>query len=374
MQVAGTANLGLSVPLPKGKEINKDQTPVIERIAEGSSIESIAQGALNQTLENANPSKLASEAISVVRNPAVRTKETVILEQGVKAIIENFDSVEITKSFGSITINFNGKKYDLIELLQNANLNALALDKKDYANLGNLFRNKHGISQKSIEKLNDIENYHTYTAMGAFEGYKETNKNEVERFQENSIYIYTLPSYFNIINRVIRGDINYFFQQKSYGDKVSELIKLTLINAVLMTQGINRSLIKVMNVTRIENSDTLPESEKKARQECIEGRLPYITAKAFTSTSLPGDRKGWVGGKIIVKFDYGVGKLLTDLSIFPENELLMPPETKIQYYKITQENDKTIYHARIIETELIEKELPEIKKTSSFFNFFLCSK
>lgn len=314
----------------KGKEISSVKTDIYEVFKEAQT--SRADLKRNTELKG-----------RLLEGPLRKSSYTKKLEEGLKQIFADFDQTKIKSSGGKFYIQINGQYFDLIDLLQNANPNHLIFEENDYQNIFDMIVNKKGLSEKTIKALNHLDSFYNQSFVQV-SNCPGTLRQKVERA---SLAIYTRPEYFRVLNELQRGnltDIKYLDKKGA----ATSILKFLLMHTAMISVNLNDYPETMSNLSRHEKTDELPKSIIQERQDNIEGKVPYVMARALTSTSIGKEEPK---DCTVVRLDNAHGKDIAYASeICYEHEFLVPPSSQIQYYRKTVDSNNITYFARFVRT------------------------
>lgn len=277
---------------------------------------------------------------ALTQGPLPKSIYTYQLEDLTRKLMSNID-YNINDTSQGVCISFkDGSVYNFDKILKLANLSHLSFTSDDF----NLYRNYHDKLSKrhSLLQKSNLPNLQR--------AYADLDESEM-----HAINIYT-QDYYTDINALLRGQ--YQFNQK---DKRS--ISDVIIHAVMCGSALSRipdekietcyrgEVIydKALHDKRINSSKT---GQVTALSGFVSTSTNYDLASEFMKTLLK--KKSDKGA--FFEFSNLIGKNIHGLSIYKENEFLIPP-TQIQITDFQQDGNNTYFKAQTVrDLALVQKE------------------
>jgi hypothetical protein len=285
----------------------------------------------------------------VVSAPQPKSEETQLIENLIKSLLADFDSVKFIKKDKRYLAIADGKLYQFSTILQRVNFNQIELSASDldaYHQLldsGRLFQTPHAYARSGRPSEKDFEELDS-----------ENICRTLSFAEKEAINIYT-GSFYTAMNSLMRGDIDRAIDSQYLPDiltpkaKVNHGIKETLLHIAVAVSGLNKLPDYVpplgpdgepqKYLYRAESN--LPKKELKKRKWAVLQGGGITTEMGFISTAYKKPAEGFFhedcqAGVMIKNLK---GKKITPLSQFGngEREVLLPP-TQMQW----------LYHKDII--------------------------
>jgi hypothetical protein len=278
----------------------------------------------------------------VISQQQPKSEETQILENLIKSLLKDFDSVKFIKKEHRYLAIADGKLYQFSTILERVNFNDIELDSTElnayhqYLDSGRLFQKPHLSSQNRRPTEEDFEELDSENLCRA-----------LTFAEKEALNIYTGNSY-AAMNNLMRGKIDeaidclYIPDIFTPSGKVNHCIKEILLHIGVAISGLN----KLPDYTPPSGSDGqpikylyraenhLPEDILKKRKWAALNGQGITMEMGFISTAFEKPAQGFFGehsqaGLMIKNLK---GKKITPLSQFGNNEreILLPP-TQMQW-------------------------------------------
>lgn len=301
---------------------------------------------------------------NLAQGPAVKTQDTYDYEYIVKMLLLN-QKAHFTLDDNGYSVSFeNDKKFNLSEILANFQATHLIIEEKYQQQYLNYLHND---SEMKPEKDPD------FTSFGddswATEEY--FNSRDVDGELKNLSYaekcainIYT-QDYYTTMNETLRGEITFDSDSSTFQEDMKEVF----LHIALASSGLNKvGNTEIKNTFRVD--EKLPPELLQQKIDSIKEKTKVISEKGFVSSSKDQPSFGMTGGenplfqgsdsksgKVYTVFGNIIGKHISALSNkTKEREILIAPNTQVQYKKVLKEGNSTYLYADIVRT-------PELNKT-----------
>ncbi len=299
--------------------------------------------------------QVKNKIISEVQN---KTIETELLEQLIKNLLKDFDSVKFVKKDNRYLAISGGKLYQFSTLLERANFNLISLSKEDIEAYQALLDNNQLLHQPYL---------HTTGHKPSERDFDDLDPDNLCRTisfaEKEAINVYT-GNFYRTMNALMRGNIddaikyNYLLPDMlSPQAKANQTIKESLLHIALAVSGLNKLPDYVppngpdgkpaKYLYRAEGY--VPDDVLAKRKWAVLQGGEITTEMGFISTAFEKPASGFFNehSQAAILIKNLKGKKVTPLSQFgnAEREILLPP-TQMQW----------LYHKDII-TDIFKKQI-----------------